>query len=92
MSTTSDPRKALTIGLRDATHEVAYRRGVHQAFDFAANVADRANTLTEVKFVLERALRIVGELRYRRKREGNVMLLDYIQDRLSAPRRRSRRR
>jgi hypothetical protein len=99
MSTPSDPRKPVTVSLRDATladlpperlaaHEAAYRRGVHQALAFAGDIADRARSLRECQYTLARAENLAGELRYKRKAEGGMMLLDWIRGRLSSPKRR----
>jgi hypothetical protein len=88
------PLSRLTMSLADATaadlppgnragHEAAYRRGVHQALAFAGDLVDQAETLGEAECILARAENIAGELRYRRKNEGNMMLLDTIRGRLS---------
>jgi hypothetical protein len=98
MSAPPDPRKPLTFRMADATladltperlaaHEAAYRRGVHQALAFAGDIADRARTLRECQYTLARAENIAGELRYKRKSEGRMMLLDHIRGRLSRPKR-----
>jgi hypothetical protein len=96
MSTPPRPHKPLTLSLRDATAadlpqeyranvEGAYRRGVHQALALAGDLADQAKTLGEAQCVLARAENIAGELRYRRKNEGRMMLIDTIRGRLSSP-------
>ena len=69
--------------------ESAYRRGVHQAFAFAGDLVDDARTIAEARRALTRAENVAGELRYRRKTEGNMMLLDTIRGRLAG--RRSKR-
>jgi hypothetical protein len=92
------PHKPLTVSLRDATAadldperlaaaEAGYRRGVHQALAFAGDIADRANSLRECQLTLARPENIAGELRYKRKNEGRMMLLDCIRGRLSSPKR-----
>ena len=93
MSRPSDPRKLLTIGLRDATAadlsdperlaavKSSYRRGVHQALGFAGDLADQARTLGECQCILARAENIAGELRYRRKNEGRWTPIDHIRAR-----------
>jgi hypothetical protein len=99
--TTDRPAKTsrLTYSMADATAanldpdrgravEAGYRRGVHQALAMAGDVADRAKSLRECQYTLARAENIAGELRYKRKAEGRMMLLDYIRERLSSPKRR----
>jgi hypothetical protein len=100
--TTDGPEKTsrLTFSMADATAadldpergravEAGYRRGVHQALAMAGDIADRAMSLRECQYILARAENIAGELRYKRKNEGRMMLLDYIRERLSSPKRRS---
>jgi len=68
---------------RRAAHEAAYRRGVHQAFAFACDVAYQAETLKDARRVLRRCENVAGRLRFIRKDQGNMMLLDFIRARLS---------
>jgi hypothetical protein len=93
----SQKTRRLTFSLADATaadlpkcrasHEAAYRRGVHQALAFAGDLVNRAQTLGEAQCILTRAENVAGELRYKRKAEGNMMLLDTIRGRLSGRKR-----
>jgi hypothetical protein len=94
----SKPHLPLTVSLADATaadlkpgcragHEAAYRRGVHQALAFAGDLVDGANSLKGAQRILCRAENLAGELRYRRKDEGNMMLLDTIRGRLHGSKR-----
>jgi hypothetical protein len=67
---------------RLAAHEGAYRRGVHQALAFAGDIVERATTLKEAKRLLDRAESWAFKLRFVRKDEGRLMLLDYIRGKL----------
>ena len=97
-STSDETAKStsLTISLRDATaadldperraaHESAYRRGVHQALAFAGDIVDRAATLKEAQRLLCRAENLAGRLRFIRKDQGNMMLLDHMRTKLYRP-------
>lgn len=87
------PTRSLTVTLVDlaadttperrAAHEGAYRRGVHQAFAFVADVAYRTRDVREIRRVLRRAETLAGELRFIRKDQGNGMLLDHIRSKIS---------
>jgi hypothetical protein len=67
---------------RLAAHEGAYRRGVHQALAFAGDIVERASTLKEAKRLVNRAESWAFKLRFVRKTEGRLMLLDYIRGKL----------
>ncbi len=97
MSKVLEPRHPLNVRLADATaadidperragYEGAYRRGVHQALAFAGDLVDGSITLKEAQRILTRAENLAGELRYRRKDQGNMMLLDHMRSRLARSR------
>jgi hypothetical protein len=67
-------------------YERSYRKGVHQALAFAADLSDRASSLGELRRLLARAENVAADLRYRRKHVGRGMLLDEIGSRLHARR------
>ena len=71
---------------RLAAHEGAYRRGVHQALAFAGDILERATTLKEAKRQLNRAESWAFRLRFVRKTEGRLMLLDFIRGKLATGR------
>jgi hypothetical protein len=66
-----------------AACEGAYRRGVHQALALAGDIADSAQTLIEARRQLTKAENHAFRLRFTRKDEGRLMLLDHIRQELS---------
>ena len=85
--TAADLAKELTPERR-AAFEGAYRRGVHQAFAFAADEAFRTRDVREIRRVLKRAETLAGRLRFLEKNRGNGMLLDCIRQRINATKRK----
>ncbi len=87
-STTPLTRSAADIAAdltpeRQAAHEAAYRRGLHQGLAFAGDLVDEATTLNQARSMLCKAENLAGELRYKRKAEGNGALIDHMRSVLS---------
>ncbi len=74
----SHPKRDATAADLLPDHEGAYRRGVAQALEFAADLLDDCRDKQEAHFAIHHARMLAQRLRCTRSDQGHGALLDFI--------------